>query len=98
MNISDYFGKAVYSQEGKRLGKVKDVWDGGRARTSHVLVIGRRIANDVFVPATATEQKGDDLVVFRSWDVIRSGPPLSQDRGKSTADMRLLDAYYSRAG
>ena len=94
MAISDQelIGLHAFSQDGTKLGKIKDVIEAG---DSSYLVIGRFLSKDLLVPAGTATRSGVRVEVPYSGSYLDMAPERSSKGGGLTAEERSrLEKFY----
>jgi hypothetical protein len=87
-----FVGLPAYSQEGSKLGKVKDVVDAGES--ARYLVIGSLFSRRLVVPSDVIEERGDAIVVPFTMSYLDMAPIVDSKAAVSSNDRDRLQAYY----
>lgn len=99
-DLSSLAGLTVVGRDGDRIGKVRDVYASrdGSEGTFVTVTTGLFGTHASFVPLTAAEIRGDELVVPYDKDQVKHAPRLDTDEELSTPEEQRLYAHYSLAG
>ena len=89
----DLVGLEVFSRDGARLGKIKNIVGDGESAAEY-LVIGRFLARDLVIPADTVEVPGDRVVVPHGSSFIDSAPSVKAKGAISPADAARLEDFY----
>jgi ribosomal 30S subunit maturation factor RimM len=86
-------GLVAVSRDGTKLGKLKDVFsDSGSS--SEYLVIGRRLARDLVIPADVVEMQDERVLVPFASSFLNSAPVVKTKGAVSPEERRRLEALY----
>ena len=89
----DLVGLVAFSRDGTKLGKLKDVVSDGES-ASQYLVIGRRLARDLVIPADVVEMTGERVVVPFASSFLNCAPAIKVKGAVSPEERRRLEAFY----
>lgn len=90
-----YVGLPAFSQEGSKLGKVKDVVDSGES--ARYLVIGSVFSRRLVVPSDVIEERGDAVIVPFTMSYLDMAPIINVKEAITTSDRdRLRDYFHTR--
>jgi len=85
-------GLMAFARDGTKLGKVKGFL--GDDVTGEFLVVGRFLAHDLVIPATAAEVVDDRVVVSRTSSFIDCAPAVNAKCAISAEDATRLEEFY----
>jgi len=88
-------GQAVFAHDGTKLGKVKGYL--GDDATGEFVVVGRFLARDLVVPASAIESADDRVVLSHSSSFIDCAPAVNAKCAISAEDASRLEEFYRAA-
>ncbi len=86
-------GLRVWSCEGTKIGKIKDVVSDAETSTDY-LVIGRFWSCDLVVPTDLAERSDDRIVLPFSSSFLDMAPAVSTKDGVSAEDRGRLEHFY----
>jgi ribosomal 30S subunit maturation factor RimM len=89
----DLVGLTAFSRDGTKLGKLKDVFTDSESSCEY-LVIGRRLARDLVIPADVVEMQGDRVLVPFASSFLNSAPALKGKGAVSPEERSRLQAFY----
>ena len=89
----DLVGLVAVSRDGAKLGKLKDVFTDSES-SSEYLVIGRRLARDLVIPADVVEMPDHRVVVPFSDGFLDCAPAFKAKGALSAEDRSRLEAFY----
>jgi stress response protein YsnF len=90
---------AVYSQDGEKIGFVKEVYVGERSQRPEWIGLGTRFfgTKRLLVPFEGASVSGDEVTVPYNKDQVQDAPDIDSDVIDPETE-RALYAYYSRGG
>jgi len=97
VNHESYAGMDVLTCDGEVAGRVKELRRQDVARTvTEYLVVDRRMARDIVVPASVPSVSGDHLVLPFGMSVVEGAPAVNLGgRTMTVEEQWVLDSYYS---
>jgi len=97
MKHESYTGMDVLTCDGEVVGQVKEPPQQDVARTAtEYLVIDRRLARDIVVPASVLSVSGDHLVLPFGMSVVEGAPNVDLgERTMTDEEQWILDNFYS---
>lgn len=87
-----FVGLPAFSQDGRKLGKVKDVLHSGETAT--YFVIGGLLSRGLVVPSDVVEERGDAVVVPFTNSYLDMAPQVDSRKPLSADDRDRLRDYY----
>ena len=89
-------GLEAVSQDGKKIGKIKDVISASES-SSRYLVVRHSLRHNLVVPADAAQRQGDTVTVPFAGSLLEGAPRVATKRALSAEDTHRLEDYYRAA-
>jgi ribosomal 30S subunit maturation factor RimM len=90
--VRDFVGLPAFSRDGSKLGKVKDVIQGGES--AEYLVVGGFFSRGLVVPADIVKAEGESIVIPFTSSYLDMAPSIDAKKPVSAADRDRLRSYY----
>jgi ribosomal 30S subunit maturation factor RimM len=89
--VRDFVGVPAFSRDGSKLGKVKNVIQGGEA---DYLVVGGFLSRGLVIPAEVVKADGGSITVPFMSSYLDMAPSIDTKKPISAADRDRLRSYY----
>lgn len=94
-DVSSLPGETVHDQEGRRIGKVKEVYGIGESEAPMWVTVEASASRMVFIPIARLKQERKQVRVPYSFQHVQSSPEIEPGQELSAEDERALRDFYA---